>query len=120
MQEVAHWFDATLSDEISNLIWFLQAARGGVGDRPACFLLCLEVGILEDVQEGWYDVAKRHHKLKVHGLETTTYASMIAEICIGLPAVMFEMVQHASFRMPSLGDESKLRRAGRAPEEMIT
>lgn len=50
----------------------------------------------------------------------TTYASMIAWICIGEPAVMLEMVQQASFRMPSLGEESKLKRAGRAPEDMIT
>ena len=49
-----------------------------------------------------------------------THASIMAEICVGLPAVIFEMVQQDSFRIPSLGDESKLRRAGRAPEEMMT
>jgi len=48
------------------------------------------------------------------------YASIIAEICIGLPAVIFEMVQHASFLIPSLGEESKLRRAGSAPDEITT
>jgi hypothetical protein len=33
---------------------------------------------------------------------------------------MLEMVQQASFRIPSLGEESKLSKAGRAPEEMMT
>ena len=45
---------------------------------------------------------------------------MMAEICIGLPAVMLEIVQHASFLMPSFGEESRLSKAGRAPEEMTT
>ena len=49
-----------------------------------------------------------------------TYASMMALICIGDPAVTLEMVQQASFRMPSFGDDNRLRRAGRAPEAMMT
>jgi len=51
---------------------------------------------------------------------TSTHASMIAWICNGDPAVMLEMVQQASFRIPSLGEESRLSKAGRAPEEMMT
>lgn len=47
-------------------------------------------------------------------------ASMTAWICWGLPAVMLETVQHASLRMPSLGDERRERRAGRAPEARTT
>jgi len=34
--------------------------------------------------------------------------------------VTLEMVQHASFLIPSLGDESKERRAGSAPDAMTT
>lgn len=34
--------------------------------------------------------------------------------------MMLEMVQQASLRMPSLGEDSKLRRAGRAPDVMMT
>jgi hypothetical protein len=45
---------------------------------------------------------------------------MIAWICVGDPAVMLEMVQHASFLMPSLGEDRRLRRAGSAPEEITT
>jgi hypothetical protein len=41
-------------------------------------------------------------------------------ICSGEPAVTLEMVQQASFRIPSLGEDNRLRRAGRAPEEMTT
>lgn len=40
--------------------------------------------------------------------------SMTAWICSLLPAVMLEMVQHASFRIPFLGDESSARRQGSA------
>jgi hypothetical protein len=53
-------------------------------------------------------------------IDQNTHASMMAWICKGDPAVMLEMVQQASFRIPSLGEDSKLRRAGRAPDEMMT
>ena len=49
-----------------------------------------------------------------------TYASMMAWIWRGLPAVTLEMVQQASFLIPSLGDESKANKAGRAPAAMMT
>ena len=45
---------------------------------------------------------------------------MTAWICIGLPAVMLDMVQQASFRIPSFGDESSDKSAGRAPDDIIT
>lgn len=45
---------------------------------------------------------------------------MMAWICMGEPAVMLEIVQQASFLMPSLGEDNKLKRAGSAPEEMTT
>ena len=45
---------------------------------------------------------------------------MIALICIGEPAVMLEIVQHASFLIPSFGEDSRLSRAGRAPDAMMT
>lgn len=47
-------------------------------------------------------------------------ASITLWICGGEPAVMFEMVQQASFRMPSFGDDSNDNKAGRAPEAMTT
>jgi hypothetical protein len=36
------------------------------------------------------------------------------------PAVMLEIVQQASFLIPSFGDDNKLNNAGKAPEEMTT
>ena len=47
-------------------------------------------------------------------------ASMTAWIWGGDPAVMFEMVQHASFLIPSLGEERRERMAGRAPDVITT
>jgi hypothetical protein len=58
--------------------------------------------------------------MKITKGDVRTNASMIAWICMGEPAVMLEIVQQASLRMPSLGEESKLRRAGSAPDEMTT
>lgn len=46
-------------------------------------------------------------------------ASMTCWICSSEPAVMLEMVQEASLRMPSLGEFNRARRAGRALREMI-
>ena len=48
------------------------------------------------------------------------YASMMDWICNGEPSVTLEMVQHASFLIPSFGEDNKLRRAGRAPEAITT
>lgn len=47
-------------------------------------------------------------------------ASIMAWIWGGEPAVIFEIVQQASFLIPSLGDERSERRAGRAPDEITT
>lgn len=41
-------------------------------------------------------------------------------ICARLPAVMLDMVQHASLRIDSLGLTSKLRRQGRAEQFRMT
>ena len=41
-------------------------------------------------------------------------------ICCLFPAVMFDIVQQASFLMDSLGADSKCRRQGRAPQLMMT
>ena len=48
------------------------------------------------------------------------FASMTDWIWWGEPAVMLEMVQHASLRIPSLEDESRERRADKAPDAMTT
>lgn len=47
-------------------------------------------------------------------------ASMILWIWCGEPAVILEIVQQASFRIPSLGEDRRERRAGKAPDEMTT
>jgi hypothetical protein len=119
LQEVAHGLDAPLADEIADLVRLLKTTRGGVGDGPARLLLSLEVGILEDVDERRNNVAEKRQQVAKRPTRGTD-ASMTAWICMGEPAVMLEMVQHASLRIPSLGEESRLRRAGRAPDEMTT
>ena len=47
-------------------------------------------------------------------------ASITAWIWLGEPAVMLLMVQHASFLMPSLGEESSASSGCRAPLATIT
>lgn len=47
-------------------------------------------------------------------------ASMTAWICSLFPAVMFEMVQQASLRMPFLDELSKFNNHGRALKLMMT
>mmetsp|Transcript_18048 Transcript_18048/g.46638 ORF Transcript_18048/g.46638 Transcript_18048/m.46638 type:complete len:268 (-) Transcript_18048:483-1286(-) len=46
----------------------------------------------------------------------TTFASITAWICSRVPAVMFEMVQQASLRIPFLGDASSLSSLGSTPQ----
>src|SRR5258708_37323634 len=48
------------------------------------------------------------------------FASITAWICWGEPAVIFEMVQHASLRIGSLGEERGDRGAGSAPQQRTT
>ena len=55
-QEVAEGLDAALANEVPNDIGLLQATRGGVGNRPACLLSGLEIGMLEDVDKRRDDV----------------------------------------------------------------
>jgi len=57
LQEIAHWLDTSLSDEISDLGRLLQTAGGSIGDRPAGFLLCLEIRVLEDVEQRRDDIS---------------------------------------------------------------
>ena len=45
------------------------------------------------------------------------FASITAWICCGDPAVMFEIVQQASLRMPSLGEERRERGTNQAAED---
>lgn len=47
-------------------------------------------------------------------------ASMTAWICSLFPAVMFEMVQHASFRMPFFAELRRFSSHGNALKLMIT
>lgn len=48
------------------------------------------------------------------------FASMTAWICDEFPAVIFEMVQQASFRMPSFVELSSAKRQGNALLLMMT
>lgn len=52
LQQIAKRLDASLGNEVSNLTRFLQSSTGGIGHSPTSFLLGLEVGVLEDVDEG--------------------------------------------------------------------
>jgi len=50
----------------------------------------------------------------------TMFASITDWICGDEPAVILEIVQHASFLIPSFGDDKRERRAGSAPDAMTT
>lgn len=50
-QEITHWANAALADEVADLGRLRETTGSGVGDGPACLLLGLEVGILENVDE---------------------------------------------------------------------
>lgn len=56
VEQITHGLDAALLDQVSNLRRFLQASGSSVRDRPAGFLLGLEIGILENVDERRNDV----------------------------------------------------------------
>lgn len=56
LEKIAQRLDAPLLYEVSDLGRLEEAAGSGVRNGPACFLLGLEVGILEDVDEGRDDV----------------------------------------------------------------
>lgn len=51
-KKVTHGLDATLRDEVSDLVRFLETTRSGIGDGPTCFLLGFEISVGEDVDEG--------------------------------------------------------------------
>jgi hypothetical protein len=57
VEQVTHGLDTALRDEVSDLVGLLETTRGGVGDGPASFLLGLEVGVLENVDQRRNDVA---------------------------------------------------------------
>lgn len=56
LQQVAERLDTPLADEVANLTRLLQSSRGRVRHGPAGLLLRLEIGVLEDVDEGRDDV----------------------------------------------------------------
>jgi hypothetical protein len=45
-EQITHWLDAPLRDEVSDLVRLLETSRRSVRQSPTCFLLCLEVGVL--------------------------------------------------------------------------
>jgi hypothetical protein len=56
LKEITHGLDASLGNEISDLVGFLETTGGSVRESPTCFLLGLEVGVLEDVDKRRNDV----------------------------------------------------------------
>lgn len=52
LKEIAQGFDTTLRDEVTNLRRLLETTGCSVRDRPASLLLGLEVGVLENIDEG--------------------------------------------------------------------
>lgn len=59
LEQITQWLDDALGDHVPDLRRFGQSTGSSVGDRPACFLLGLEVGVLQDVDKGRNDVATR-------------------------------------------------------------
>lgn len=55
-EKVTERLDASLANQIADLVRLLQTARGGVADRPACLLASLEVTVLKEVDQGGDDV----------------------------------------------------------------
>lgn len=103
LEQVAQGLDAPLRHEVPDLTRLLQSSRRRVRQGPAGLLLGLEVGVLQDVEQGRDDVGVDD------GLDLLRTA-----------AVMLLTVQHASLRMPSLGDDRRARSAGRAPDARTT
>ena len=109
---------------------------GGVADGPGRFLLDVELGGGQQVDERRHD-ARIHHRLQSaggggqglargQGLRVRARARCTAPrvlptwICSLVPAVMLEMVQHASFLMLFLWlVVSRLSRQGSAPQLMM-
>jgi hypothetical protein len=52
----AQRLDAAALHEVADLSGLLQTTAGGVGDGPAGLLPCLEVAVLEEVDQRWDDV----------------------------------------------------------------
>ena len=90
-EEVVERLDASLADEFHDLAGV--PPRGGIRDGPCGFLLDVEFGVCEKIDERRYDIV----------------VVMTAWICSRLPAVMFEIVQQASFLIPLRGLESRER-----------
>lgn len=128
LEEVAQRLDATLGDEVPDLLRLLKTARGGVGKSPASLLLGLEIRGLKDVDERRDDVGvddgldlmRAGWREQVHGKSASVEQQDRARSCAHLPAVQLEIVQHASLRIPSLGLERSCRSAESAPEAMTT
>lgn len=55
-QEIAQRLDAAALNEVADLCGLLETAGRGVGDCPAGLFPCLEVAVLEEVDQRWDDV----------------------------------------------------------------
>ena len=57
VEQVAHWLDAALGNEVSDLVGLLKSARSGVRNGPTGLLLGLKIGVLQNVDQRRNDVA---------------------------------------------------------------
>lgn len=127
LQQIAQRLDASLGDKVSDLGRLLKSTRGSVRQSPAGLLFGLEISGLEDVDQRGDNVgvddgldlvsAMCSHQTRS---ESRRSAGERAEERSNLPAVTLEIVQQASFLMPSLEELSKASRAERAPEAITT
>lgn len=56
LEEVTHGLDAALANEVADLVGLRETTGSSVGNGPACLLLGLEIGVLENVDERGDDV----------------------------------------------------------------
>ena len=80
LEEVTQWLDDTLRNHVPDLRRLGQSTRRCVRNCPACLLLGLEVGVLENVDKGRNDIAKQRSALNSCCPKALTYASITAWI----------------------------------------
>lgn len=124
-----------------NLFW--RSSRRGVSDRPSSFFPGPELGPLQNINQHWEDVGINHclwsgrrHDQRVSDSSTwertmskadhsgslllpvslLAWSQRLTWICALFPAVMLEMVQHASFFIDSFGLLRRCSRQGRAEQ----
>lgn len=124
---------------------FWRSSRRGVSDRPGSLFPGPELGPLQNINQHWEDVGINHRLLSgirrdqrqglrqqhmgknddrkadysrslLDPVSLQAWSECVTCICALFPAVMLEMVQHASFFIDSFGLLRRCSRQGRAEQ----